>query len=309
MKKDILLYPTLEPNQVAILEPSVEYIFQYKPKLASVFVAVHHSVEKSKFITLDSKSEFDWEQDDLIIKVEVKIKNVSSLFGPEGVAPEKSKIGTILESYSRKAKFRTTSISTTFVERSMKDSVLSFNICIPKGRVEGELDLNVLLYLAEEADHLNDDESFLNNIPGAILGVLDTKTLCLTGNGSLFPIINKPSTDNKLWSLVISYDDPALDKLSDSIQLLLNTKHKDYEYLDQSSPKYCDQLILEIVANAVVLIVEDLRSRGYLGDLSGEYDDGSILQFVKYLKNVIRVDLSDASSLSSSLRDYLERND
>ena len=309
MKKDILLYPTLEPNQLEALGLSVEYLFQYQPTSSGGPIIVQHAIEKNKFITLDNKSDFDREQDDLIIKVEVKIKKAIELFGLEGIAPEKSKIGVMMEVYSQKSKFRKTSVSTIAIEKSNEEFSLSFATSVPKGRVEGELDINVLLYLAKPADFLKDEESFLNNEAGSILGTLDAKVLCLAGNGSIFPIINKPSTDKKLWSLTISYDDPAVDRLSDSVQLVLNSSHKDYAYLDQDNPKYCDHLIFEIVANAIVLIVEDLRSRGCLNDLSGEYDNGSILQFVKYLKEVIRVDLSDASSLSGSLRDYLERED
>jgi hypothetical protein len=131
----------------------------------------------------------------------------------------------------------------------------------------------------------------------------------MTGVGSLFPIYTKPTPNGKLWDLEIDYDDPATDQLSDCVKLVLNSAHKDYCLLDVNDKHYCDRLIYEIISEAITVLLCQLREDHYLDKIEGTYSDGSIMAFVKYYKEMLNLDVSSISSISSSLRGYLDNKE
>ena len=179
---------------------------------------------------------------------------------------------------------------------------------IGKNTVNRELSINILIYLKEKTEKMTDDEAFLNNDEGTILGTLASFTVFLSGFGSLFPIYTKGIDDKKLWVLEIDYDDPAEDRLSDSLKLILNTNSKDFPYIDQNDKEhFCPKIMYEIVASVMTILIIDLKEKGYLDNLDGNYADGSVMQFIKYYKETLGLDIRNANDISSSLRDYFER--
>ena len=181
-------------------------------------------------------------------------------------------------------------------------------ISIGKNTINRELTINLLIYLKEKSNNVIGTESFLNNDEGTILGKLASYNVFLSGFGSLFPIYSKPIDDKKLWILEIDYDDPADDKLSDCVKIILNTNSKDYKYINQKDEiNFCSKVIYEIVASALTILIIDLKENHYLENLDGNYADGSILQFIKYYKETLGLDIRDPNNISSTLRDYFEK--
>lgn len=304
MNKKITFYPTLDIDQISKLEFSIDYELFYKNN--SELVEIESTIENNKFITIDKKCEFDKDEHDLIIREHLKIKNTNVLFGPDGIAPFQASIGCALECYAQKAKFRKVSFNSQVIDYSNNDNKFTFELTVPKRTLNDELTMSVILFLYENAIEVTDNEIILNNTKGVILGTLDTKTLYLSGTGSLFPIFMKPSNDKKLWTVKFEYESPESDKFSESVQLLINTNHKDYYMLDPQNKCYCERLIYEIISSAVTLLILDLKENNYIDDLNGSYADGSILQFIKYCKDVLNIDLDSPLSISSSLREYLD---
>ena len=150
-----------------------------------------------------------------------------------------------------------------------------------------------------------ENEIFLNNERGALLGTLDSKKIFMSGTGSMFPIYNKSMGNSDLWAVEIQYDQPEIDSLSESLKLFLNIDHPDYCMLDVNNKKYCPRLVLEIVSSAIVSLIMKLHEDEALDDLNMDYADGSVLAFVKYYRDVLELNIDDIISVSSSLRNYL----
>ena len=66
-------------------------------------------------------------------------------------------------------------------------------------------------------------------------------------------------------------------------------------------------MIYEIVASVMTILIIDLKESHYLDNLDGNYADGSIMQFMKYYKETLELDIRDPVNISSTLRDYFEK--
>lgn len=307
MNKNITFYPVLDATQINEMVVEVAYYFSYE--VDGNMIDISSNIERDQYITLDNNSDYDKDENTLIIDVSVNLKKTQILFGPSGIAPLGAEIGLALECFSQKSKYRKVVTSNKTVKYNDESNSCDFKIKIEPKTIQSELSFNLLLTLAKSSGVLLENEFYLNNKSGVIIGTLDKKTLYLSGTGSLFPIYTRPSTDKKLWEVKFEYEDATIDKLSETVQLILNSNHKDYDYLNPKSKNYCDRLIYEIIASAVSLLVVDLKEKGMLGSLKEDYSEGTIMHFVKYCKEVIGIDFSDAMSISSTLRAYLNGED
>lgn len=305
MIESIPLYPTIDDGTIEAVKPRFTYSFSYLDD-DGMEMNIPISVDRNKDISMDSKSPFMRDYDDLHISLDANIECPKGFFGTGGVAPTGSQLGLAIECFSQKSRFKTTKIAEASIDGRNIPFHQTFSIVIPKRSVDSTLEINVLVFMRNKSENVPDEEAFLNNQEGVILGFLDSKTVFMSGSGSLFPILNQPLSTNELWDLQMSYEDPATDQLVDSVKLILNSTNKNYACVNPSCKEYCEPLIYEIVADAMTLLIVDLKDKGYLEDLDQECEDGSILQEVKYLKNTVGIDVSDVKKLSSSLRSYLE---
>lgn len=298
MNKNISLYPTFDEIMFEKTSPIINYEFKYEEGIIS------HYIEGNKTITLDNESLFDRDLDDLVVQITLTMSNLNLLFGIDGISPKNSKIGFFAEIYSQKSKYRQCVKAIEEISSLSNETTTTFSFTIPAGRIEGSVEINVGLFLSKSDNLINEEESFLNNQAGTILGFLDKKILYLHGFGSIFPIINKATSDEKLWDLIINYEDPFIDLFCDSIQLIINSSHDDYVYLDENSQSFCKPLIFEIVAQALSIIISKIKSEGYLEE-DRPTTPGSIMEFIDYLKDMVHIDFTDMETISSSLRNYL----
>lgn len=307
MNKNITFYPTLDVDQLKLLNKRIIYNFHYFNDENRINIS--STIESDKYMSLDSKSDFDKEENSLFVDVLVSLNNQDSLFGSTGIAPTNSQILLVLECYSQKSKFRKVLSSNKYIDQNNLFNDFSFELEIEPNTIDKEVNFSLLLILSKPADTIKDNELFLNNQPGVIIGTLDKKTLYLSGNGSLFPVYTKYSEDKKLWDIKIDYEDPTIDKFSETVQLILNSSHKDYDLLNPQSKNYCERLIYEIISSAVTLIILDLKEKNLLSSLKDNYLEGTIMHFIKYCNDVIHIDLNDTLSISSTIRAYLNGDD
>jgi hypothetical protein len=304
MSKAINFYPTLESCDLEKLGFNSKYHFSFVQNGEEKEVGFS---EVNRFITLDEKnSNWDPFNFDLKVSVSISIANGSVLYGENGIAPKGATLGICLEWYSQKAKAREVISSKNNILFSEKSQSFEFSTVFKKNTFDGNIEMNILVFLKQSSPIVGNDESFLNNTEGAILGQLDNKTVFMTGTGSLFPIYTKAIPNGKLWDLEINYENPEIDQLSDSVKLIINSAHKDYCLLDVNNKHYCDRLIYEIVCQSIVVLICRLKEDHCLDKIGGNYADGSIMAFVKYYKEMLNLDISDISTIFSSLHNYLD---
>ena len=306
MAKSIHFFPTLDIDQISALEYSVNYSFSYKSKETNTIIPLSHTVNKNIINLATKDSSWDPYNYDLFLNVIISANKLNELYGPSGIAPSNSQLSFCLEWLSQKSKKRDIIICSNKIENTLGTQTFSFDITFSKNTFVHDIDLNLLVFLSKKADILMENEEFLNNNEGVVLGNLDNKVIYMTGIGSLFPIYIKRMKSDKLWDVEFDFNEPAIDKLSESIKLILNCGHKDYKYLDTSHKDYCGRMIYEIVASTMTILICKLKEDNYLENLEQNFTDGSILGFIKYYRDILGLEIESVSSISSSIREYLE---
>lgn len=308
MAASISFYPTLDKEIMESLETTIDFSFSFRNAKGERNAL--ETKKEGKNITFKDTSGWNPYTDSLMIIANIQYEHGCALFGSNGIAPNGSCLGVALEVFSNTGKFRQVYYDkdTKIINDNKHVELAPLFVTIAKNTVNRELSINVLIYLKDKSKCLIGEEAFLNNDEGVILGKLATFTVYLSGFGSLFPIYTKAIDDKKLWLLEIDYDDPTEDKLSDSLKLILNTSSKDYPYIDQNDKEhFCPKIMYEIVASVMTILIIDLKEKGHLNSLDGNYADGSIMQFMKYYKETLGLDIRDANNISATLRDYFEK--
>lgn len=307
-RKNICFYPKLNDEMF-------DCIFDKENTNISFSYIVNDEIKIIDFDDTNDNISFDknvdWNCDDynLEISINIKLKNLKTLFGSTGIAPFNSKIGLAIEWYSAQAKIRSVTKSQNLISQNDNELSFVFDISLPKQTFTGTVSLNALLYLAESADNVSNDELYLNNNVGVLIGDIMKKVIFMSGNGSQFPIkvISIPEC-NLLWKLELNLDEPESRQFSDGVTLILNSSHKDYKFIDPNSPTYCDRLANEIVTNAIVLFLSELSNLSEF-DLDSDYEDGTLLFYAKYCKERFDINFDGLESISNSVHEFSEKGE
>lgn len=252
-------------------------------------------------ISFINKDYWNCDDYDLNVSIKIKINNLKELFGQNGIAPLNSKVGLCIEWYSAQAKIRSVINSKEFISYADNDKNFTFDFLLPKQTFNNTVIIKALLYLAKPANQLSANEFVLNNNHGVIIGELFQKIVYMRGDGSLFPIkIMSDQGSNALWKLELDVSDPANKLVSDGITLILNTAHKDYQFIDPNSSNYCDRLATEIVSNALVMFLVELSQIPEF-DLDDDYEPGTLLAYAQYCKNVLKIEFDGIENISKSV--------
>lgn len=177
-----------------------------------------------------------------------------------------------------------------------------------KPQFKGRLDLQTAVVL-KRAGHPGEDERHLANIPGTVLGVIDTFSVLFDGTGSMFPVNIINDRDGLLWSVECDFDDPTLDKFVDTVSINLNSAHPDYMYISPSDKAhYNSSFLREVLAGALATIVDCVRETDYWDDIkNGQSEDESVGQAVYYFITALNLNLDDAKQCSVAFRNYVEQ--
>ena len=266
-------------------------------------------IEEHGNISFENSENWNCDDYDLIVCIEISLKNVNFLFGNEGIAPLESKIGLCIEWYSSQSKIREVIPNRDYLSKNDDKKVLNFELLLPKRTFNGLVVINALLYLAKSAQKVDISEYKFNNSVGVIIGNIFKRNVFMTGSGSLFPIkiLNTPNP-KMLWNIELNLDEPDIRQVADGLTIILYSAHKDYHLIDPSSRDYCARLADEIVTNALTLFLSEL-SKSPEFDLNGSYEEGTLLGYAKYCKDRLGVQFDSSLNILNSLHEYSERGD
>lgn len=194
---------------------------------------------------------------DLTLKSAFIINIPSILFfnASTAVADENAIVGVAVRVLSKESEHREVKSLSTF---SKSDTPIKFemDILLKKGEYRGGVTLEYILYLETSGVKM---PSIFAATQGAVLGILNSYEILLSGEGSVLPTHRVSlGREEPLWSLQflsVSDEYEMLDEnFSDVIQLVFNSDHKSFNHLQLDGEKI-SFFSLDILANAIHLML------------------------------------------------------
>ncbi len=251
-----------------------------------------------------------WAPDDynLGLKRRYTLRTYQCLFGDNGVACSNAVLGIAVVWTSADSKQRGV-IQVGEITNSAKDVEFKLNYEFNEAQLRGEVEFTTIIYIKNAGTPLLNEEHLANEY-GCVLGELDKFTIALDGNGSIFPMyeVNEPS--QPLWYAKCDWDDPTYESFGECVSIYINKAHRNYKYLDKTKKTFDEQLLKEIMASALMLVITKLKQDVNYWDVTVNGDNlkkGSVSQAVYYFISTLEWDVSSLETLSLSIRKFLDQ--
>lgn len=252
-----------------------------------------------------------WSPDtcDLSIKNYFHIRNCHHLFGSNGIASKDSTIGFALMWKSSDSRQRGV-IPVADFKYEKKEVYIELDHSFMIGKFRGVVTFIPVLYL-KNGGRIFPEEQHLANETGTIIGYFDEYSICLDGNGSVFPIYGYSDPNGPLWELKCDWENPSQDSFNEYVQILLNTAHVNYKFIDRKNKSFNMALLKEIISSALTILILKLKMEdfSYWSDieLGNDLKHGSVSEAVNYFITALEWDASTPENLSMSIRNYLDQ--
>ncbi|SHN64626.1 hypothetical protein SAMN02745247_02828 [Butyrivibrio hungatei DSM 14810] len=311
MSNSIMLYPSLDDELISRIrfQPK-KYEFYYTDKNDDEYDLVNEPIEaaSSVYIIKDEKGVWTQDNNNLCFRRKYCLRTFQCLFGENGVACTNASLGIGIQWTSLDSRQRGVIPISVF---DASDTILEIEAekKFGKAQLRGEVCFSTILYIAK-AGTPTENEHHLANTEGYILGELDTFTIKLDGSGSSFPIYEISDPGQPLWYIQCNWIDPTAEKLSECVSIIFNTAHKNYSYLNREDKNFDCQLLSEIMASAITLLIEKVRLEpGYWDQImQGEdLETGSVGHVIYYFMKTLEWDLSTPETTSLSARKHFDQ--
>lgn len=219
--------------------------------------------------------------DGVILRKTLTIEYPERLKGPDGIVPQAACLLPCILWASHKMSTAGVILPTSIAESPAMTCF--FEHKFEPGSLIGDIELDLVLYLADKAECLAPGEEHLMNNPGVILGsVEDILLVDFDGNITDFPMEDVEDPGGPLWRVRFeAWEDPREDAFStENFTLLINQAHPGYREIAPGG-KVNMHLLQEILSEALFLLFEKVRDfddESAWGDtMSGtDLDPGSI---------------------------------
>ena len=311
MKNKIRPYPSLNEEllkRIRLQKSSIEFFYRDKNGFDQQLGYDCELSGSSTYYIKDESGVWSQETCNFGFRRKYCLKTFQCLFGENGVACKNAEIGLAIEWTSADSKQRGVIKAGKF---SASDTIMESTAekLFTRAQLRGELKMNVILYI-EKAGSPDANEIHLANQKGFILGELESYSVLLDGKGSIFPIYEVNEPGQPLWYVKCDWIDPTSDSFEENVSLNINTGHKNYKYIDQKQKTYDPQLLNEIMASALSIIIEKVR----LGNGAWEqifsnkdFESGSIGEVIYYFADTLEWDLSTPEKVSLCARKFFDK--
>ena len=311
MANDILLVPSLNSALLSKIQfQKRPFTFFYTDSSEEEYELADEPIEATSSVYCIKDERGMWTQDDynLCFRRKYCLRSFRCLFGENGIAGSNAHLGLAIQWTSSDSRQRGV---VRIGEFSVEDQIIEAEVekHFSKAQLRGIVVLTTILYLAD-AGTLQEGEDHLARTNGYVLGELDSFTLKLDGSGSSFPVFEVVEPDQPLWYVKCDWEDPTIDAFSDCVSINLNKAHKNYAFIDRSKKEFNGQLLSEIMASAITIIVEKVRQEsGYWEQIiNGEnLEIGSVGQAIYYFKTTLEWDLSGPETISMCARKLFDQ--
>ena len=310
MADNILLYPSLSDELIKKLRyQKTEYSFFFTDKDGLEQELQYEPIETLSSLNCikDESGEWDQNKNDFGLRCKCCIEMFQYLFGPQGIACKNAVLGLAVVWKSSDSKQRGVIPVGTFTYDDQKLDATAEKKFV-RAQLRGQVDFTTVLYIAE-AGKPSKEELHLANTNGLLLGEFDTFSIKLDGSGSTFPIFEVSEPGQPLWYVKCDWSDPTTDALSDCVSINLNTAHNSFKFIDRKQSTFNNQMLSEIMASAISIIIEQLRLSGLWDQIirNDNLEVGSVGQAVYYFSDSLEWDLSTPESVSLSVRKFFDK--
>ncbi len=302
----IVLFPMISP------ERSQDIVLEHKKTYSSVISnecvsLVEKDIKGSRLYYLEDEAE-EWSNDSFGFTIEGKInmETLDWIKGDKGYAPSNSSVGIAIEWMSRSSRQRgSVRLSCEEIDNKL---VGEYALQFQPGQLRGDLVFRLIIYIAERGTP-KANEVHLANVPGMIIGELDSWVVMLDGISSMFPIYISSDPKQPLWLVQCNIqDDPFHELFNDCVKIYLNKAHKDYKYIDEKSSDYNGLFLKHVIASAMVELITILRDGGVLKDFDSEYaTPGSVMAAVTRFIDVFHWEIEDMSRIHHSIMMFFDK--
>ena len=310
MAASISLFPTLNDELFGKIRYQVsQYEFYYIREEQENFLRTEE-IENGSMINKLMDDEGIWSPDEynLCIRRRYSLRTYQCLFGENGIACSNAILGLALMWTSSDSKQRGV-VPIGDISNSLKDLELILDYEFIQAQLRGLVEFTTIVYI-KNVGTPSWEEKHLANEYGCILGELDKFIIKLDGTGSVFPMYEVNEIGQPLWYVKCDWDDPTYEQFSECISININTAHKNYKYLDKKKRTFNEQLLKEIIASALVLIITKLKGQEDYWDatISGNnLETGSVSEAIYYFVNTLEWDVSTPETISLSIRKFFDQ--
>ena len=240
----------------------------------------------------DKNADWDPSKNDLIVEVPLEIGNSSVLFsaGLEQVAYASSEISLALFVVSSDSADQRL-LGSVPLPNSQEVQNLALSGKLVKGKYHGTVEFVLYLVLTKEGDP-ETDVLGINNSLGIKLGKICSFKVRITGDGTSFPVYEKPSDTDGLWLTECNWESVASDQFDQSFKLIINPSHPDYQFIDRKSKTYCKRLENEIMAEALSDFLLRVKDEAEFADNpTAAFDEGTVGAIAQYMIETKGIDL------------------
>lgn len=311
MAANISLFPVITDDLLGKTRFQASPYQLYYVRDDQEYVLRTEEVDSSTIVHKVIDDEGIWSPDDyqLCIRRKYSIRTYQCLFGPNGIACNNAKLGIALMWTSPDSKQRGV-IPIGEIENFQRDLEFELNYEFSEAQLRGSVEFSTIIYLKEAGTPLWGEEHLANQY-GCILGELDNKfVIRLDGNGSVFPMYEIHEPGQPLWYVKCDWIDPTYDLFSDSVSIYINTAHKNYKYLDKTKRTFDEQLLKEIMASALGVIITKLKEQEDYWDATTSGEDlqnGSVSEAIHYFIDTLEWDVSGPEAMSLSIRKFFDQ--
>lgn len=311
MANSLPLFPVLTDDRRNKIRYIIteDYHFSYTGNEEEHALDTDETAEGSKtYKLIDQSGEWNPDIHNLCVRRKSQLSNVSVLFGPAGIVCNNAIIGIAVIWTSSDSKQRG-AIEVGEIRREDITSKLSLDYEFGIAQLRGRVDFSTILYVKKSGTpHM--DERHLANVYGCILGEIDHISIILDGDGSVFPIYEVADLGKPLWYVRCTWEDPTVDQFSECVSVIINTAHRNYRFLDKKRKTFDEQLMFEIMASALTIIITELKEdNNYWEDtVNGvNLQRGSVSGAVNYFITTLGWDITSIESLSVSIHKFFDQ--
>lgn len=251
-----------------------------------------------------------WSPDDYNIGFQrtYSLRTYQCLFGENGIACNNAVLGLAIMWASSDSKQRDV-IQVGEIKNVSDDLTFKVNYEFLKAQLRGTVEFTTIIYIKQTGTP-GWGEEHLANYYGCILGEIDKYTIKLDGTGSFFPVYEVHEPGQPLWYVKCDWNDPAYDQFAECVSVYINTGNKNYKYLDKTKKTFNNQLLKEIMATALTIVIARLKEKQSDWEAMINGDDlqpGSVSEAVYYFKTTLEWNLSTIESASLSIRKFFDQ--